>query len=162
MNDLALSLSPAGWLHVLLALCAVTIGLSLLSRRKGDRQHRMWGYGFVLVMYVSNLAAILVYHGSYSFVVFHWLAYFNFVSVFVGLLMARLARGRPGWAVVHGHVMAWSFAGLVAAGAGQTAAQLGGPVWPTIGVVFVLAGLMIVRGRIDQVVSQAQARAQTE
>ena len=65
------------------------------------------------------------------------------LALVAGTWLARMpGRGRR---IAHGHVMAWSYGGLVAAGAGQGATALGLAPWPAILACLALTGLALWR-----------------
>jgi len=106
-------------------------------------------YGLPLV--VVNVAALSL-HRENTFGVFHALAVVSLVTIAVGLSPLLLGRRSPPVIATHAYCMAWSYAGLVAAGCGQLAAAIGegDGAWVVpvvIGTVLSVSGVIIV-GRV--------------
>ncbi len=129
-----------GLLHVLMMTAALGIGAALFASRKGTLRHMRWGRVFVVAVLASDLIVFGVFEDSRQIGVFHILAIVSFVSVLTALFLVRARRGGLGFRIAHGHVMLWSFGGMVAAGLGQGATLLGFPPWPIILVTLLLVG----------------------
>ncbi|MGR3321360.1 MAG: DUF2306 domain-containing protein [Pseudooceanicola sp.] len=131
-----------GLIHFALVLGALALGAAVLVRRKGDARHRCTGRVFAACLLVSNGVVLGIYEDSARPGIFHLLALVSSASILAGLLLARM---RPARGIAHGHVMAWSYGGLVAAGLGQGAQALGLPPWPAILACLAGTGLVVLR-----------------
>lgn len=123
---------PTGVLHVAAAVAALLLGGAVLAQRKGTRRHVLLGRCYVVVMAVQ-LTAALATREQDVFGPFHVLAVVSAATLVAGLAARRLLRG-PAASAVHGHLMTWSVAGVVAAGLAQWAAATA-PVaapWPVL------------------------------
>lgn len=138
-------MTGAGLLHVLLMGAALAIGAGLFAQPKGTPAHRRSGRIFVAAVLISNLIVFTIYEDSRTPGVFHGLAVVSFLSVCLGLVLARRRSGGPGTRIAHGHVMLWSFGGMVAAGLGQGATLFGFNPWPAILLTLALTGLAAAR-----------------
>ena len=134
-----------GAVHFALALTALVVGAGLFLRAKGTPQHRRWGHVFVAVMLVSNTIVFGIYEDSHSPGVFHALAIISLASISVAFALARYAGSSLARRIAHGHVMLWSYGGLVAAGLGQGATALGHSPWPLIVSAFAVVALVAIR-----------------
>jgi uncharacterized membrane protein len=133
---------PPGLIHVAAAVVALVAGAILLAGRKGTMRHRRLGYLYLGAMAYVNLAAWTVdTHGAIG--LFHVLTIVS-VATLVGahaiLLTGRRSRGRS---EAHGAMMAWSYAGVLAAGLGQGATAASLSVGVVIGGTLLVAGLLI-------------------
>jgi uncharacterized membrane protein len=104
---------PLGVMHVIAALAALASGAFVISWRKGGPVHRMVGLGYVFAILVTNMSALLLYHLTGHFTLFHAFALVSLVSTLWALAMP-LARPRN-WLSRHVRAMAWSYLGLLAA-----------------------------------------------
>jgi hypothetical protein len=82
------------------------------------------GTVYVVALVVVNVAALSL-HRENTFGVFHVLAVASLVTIAVGLSPLVFGRRSPPVIATHAYCMAWSYAGLVAAGCGQVAAAVG-------------------------------------
>jgi uncharacterized membrane protein len=110
--------------HVLAALSALLVGAAVLLLPKGTHTHRVIGTVYVLALVVVDVAALSL-HRENTFGVFHVLAVASLVTIAVGLSALLLGKRSPPVVATHAYCMAWSYAGLVAAGCGQLAAAVG-------------------------------------
>ena len=110
--------------HVLAAASALLVGAAVLLLPKGTQTHRAIGAVYVLALVVVNVAALSL-HRENTFGVFHVLAVASLVTIVVGLSPLLLGWRSPPVIATHAYCMAWSYAGLVAAGCGQLAAAVG-------------------------------------
>ena len=133
-------------------IAALGLGAVLFARRKGTPAHVTLGRGFVGAVLASNLIVFGIHEDSPGIGVFHVLAVVSFLSVVAGAWLVRFGRG-AGTRVAHGHVMLWSFAGLIAAGLGQGATALGFSPWPAIFAVLLGTGTLAVRLDIPAMVA---------
>jgi uncharacterized membrane protein len=148
--------------HVLSAFSALLVGVTVLLLPKGTRTHRVFGTVYVLVLVVVNVAALSV-HRENTFGVFHVLAVASLVTIAVGLSPLLLGSRSTPVITTHAYCMAWSYAGLVAAGCGQLAAALregdGGWVVPVvIGAVLAVSAVLIF-GRVPSTLDRMLANA---
>ena len=137
-------MTPAGILHFGAAIAALGSGLAVLLLPKGTQTHRLAGRLYLGAMLTLNLAAITIYEDSPgSFGVFHYLAFVSLVTLAAGFAVIRFGRGRIGARMAHGHFMAWSYVGLVAAGTRQAAALLEISVAVAILAVLAVGGTLV-------------------
>jgi uncharacterized membrane protein len=120
--------SVPGGIHTAFATIALISGAVVLLRRKGTRFHRQAGYLYFASMWGLVLAGIPMAHNGIS--AFHWLSAVSAASISLGLLAVLGAKAAPdpakraGRLYAHYKFMAWSYAGLVAAGASQISARV--------------------------------------
>ena len=137
--------------HVLAAFSALLVGAAVLLLPKGTQTHRVIGTVYVLALVLVNVAALSL-HREDTFGVFHALAVASLVTIAVGLSPLLLGKRSPPVIATHAYCMAWSYAGLVAAGCGQLAAAVGqgDGAWVVpvvIGTVLSISGVVIF-GRV--------------
>jgi len=137
--------------HVLTAFSALLVGATVLLSPKGTHGHRVIGTVYVLALVLVNVAALSL-HRENAFGVFHALALVSLVTIGVGLSPLVVGRRSPPAIATHAYCMAWSYAGLVAAGCGQLAAAAGQgdgswSVPVVIGAVLAISGVLIF-GRV--------------
>ena len=137
--------------HVLAAVSALLVGAAVLLLPKGTHTHRVIGTVYVLALVLVNVAALSL-HRENTFGVFHALAVASLVTIAVGLSPLLLGKRSPPVIATHAYCMAWSYAGLVAAGCGQLAVALGqgDGAWvvpAVIGTVLSISGVVIF-GRV--------------
>jgi uncharacterized membrane protein len=137
--------------HVLAAFSALLVGAAVLLLPKGTHAHRVSGAVYVLALVVVNVAALSL-HREDTFGVFHTLAVVSLITIAVGLAPLLLGRRSSPSIATHAYCMAWSYAGLVAAGCGQLAAAVGqrDGAWGVpvvIGTVLFISGVVIF-GRV--------------
>jgi uncharacterized membrane protein len=104
--------------HVVAAVSALGAGAAVLLFPKGTHTHRVVGAVYVLALLLVNVAALSL-HRENTFGVFHALAVVSLVTIAVGLSPFLLGKRSPMVIATHAYCMAWSYAGLVAAGCGQ-------------------------------------------
>ena len=131
-----------GLIHAIVMAAALAIGAGLFAIAKGTARRCRCGRGFVIAVLGSNLLVLSIYEDSETMGIFHILAIVSFGSVLTALLLVRRGKGGPGTRIAHGHVMLWSFGGMVAAGLGQSATYLGQTPWPAIVAVFLCVGIL--------------------
>ena len=88
---------------------------------KGTHTHRAIGSVYAFALVVVDVAALSL-HRENTFGVFHSLAVASLLTIAVGLSPLLLGKRSPPVIATHAYCMAWSYAGLVAAGCGQLAA----------------------------------------
>ena len=137
--------------HVSAACSALLVGAAVLLLPKGTHAHRVIGTVYVLVIVVVNVAALSL-HRENTFGVFHALAVASLVTIVVGLSPLLLGRRSPPVIATHAFCMAWSYAGLVAAGCGQLATALrdGDAGWVVPGVIGAVLAVsaVVIFGRV--------------
>jgi uncharacterized membrane protein len=133
---------PSGLIHVAAAAVALGAGAALFAGRKGTMRHRRLGFLYLGAMAYVNLAAWSVdtRGGIGPFHALTVVSVATLVGAYVILLVGRRSRGRN---EAHGAMMAWSYAGVLAAGLGQGAAVIGLPVGTAIAATLTVAGLLI-------------------
>lgn len=82
------------------------------------------GASYVTALVIVDLAALFI-HDEAGFGVFHALAIVSLVTVATALVVIAAGRRRPAFVATHAYCMAWSYAGLVAAGCGQVTTTVG-------------------------------------
>jgi uncharacterized membrane protein len=153
-----------GWLHLVAATLALSVGGLVFVSRKGTKRHVLLGRAYGLALLLVNLPALLLYEESGSFGPFHVLAIVSLFTLTAGLAPLLLGyRTRP-YRVRHGFFVAWSYVGLVAAGLAQASNAVfrdGGGVAVLVTAVGVVAvGGVIVqvsRSRIEQASPRKEA-----
>ena len=110
--------------HVLTAFSALLVGAAVFVLPKGTHTHRVIGTAYVVALALVNLAALSL-HRENTFGVFHVLAVASLVTIAVGVSPLLVGKRSPPVIATHAYCMAWSYAGLVAAGCGQLAAAVG-------------------------------------
>lgn len=152
-----------GVVHTALAIVALGIGWTVLSRRKGDRMHRTLGHLYVSCMCGVNLTSFGLRGLSGTWGPFHVAAVISLLTLLAGLVPVVTRRPRGRWFEMHAYFMAWSYIGLVAAAASETAVRLpGAPFWPGVaaGTALVMAtGAWLLHGGGGERVRRALRRA---
>ena len=150
-------LDPFGLFHAGLGLASLGLGLAVVLGRKGSRAHRRAGYAYTIAMLLLNGTAFFIYDLWGRFGPFHWMAVMSLVTLAGGTIPAVLRRP-AGWLDIHARMMAWSYAGVVAAFAAEIGARIpgvrfvDGVVWPTIGVMVVAA--ILIHGRVPPLIDR--------
>jgi uncharacterized membrane protein len=146
--------------HVLAACSALLVGAAVLLLPKGTQKHRLIGTVYSLVLVVVNAAALSVHRES-TFGVFHALAVASLVTIAVGLWPLLLGKRSPPVIATHAYCMAWSYAGLVAAGFGQLAAAVregdGGWVVPVVIGAVLAVSAAVIFGRVPSALERVLA-----
>lgn len=138
-------MSLPGLLHFLLMICVLALGAYVFMIAKGTPRHKQLGRIFLAGMLVSNLVVLTIYQNSGQPGIFHGLAIVSLVSLSVAFALVRLPGAGLGRRISHGHIMLWSYAGVVAAGLGQGATFLGFSPWAAILACFVVAAFAAYR-----------------
>jgi uncharacterized membrane protein len=147
--------------HVLAAVSALLVGAAVFLWPKGTQTHRAIGAVYVLALVLVNVAALSLHRES-TFGMFHALAVASLVTIVVGLSPLLLGKRSPPVIATHAHCMAWSYAGLVAAGCGQLAAAAvghGDGAWTVpvvIGTVLSISAVIIF-GKVPSTVDHMLA-----
>jgi uncharacterized membrane protein len=114
--------SVMGGMHTVAALAAILLGLAVTFSPKGRALHRLLGLAYAFSMLVTCTSALLLYGMTGHFGLFHFFAVLCLINVMVGVTQAILRR--PDWLRRHLIWMAWSYLGLLAAAATETAIRL--------------------------------------
>lgn len=147
--------------HVAAALAALVLGAAVVLRPKGVGAHRWLGIAYALALVVVDIAALSV-HREATFGPFHVLAVISLLTLACGVTPLALGSRTPTALATHAHCMTWSYAGLLAAGAGQLAAtwsRADGPrlVLPTIFAVL-LASSVVIFMRVPRILASMVMR----
>lgn len=140
--------SSLGGYHFWMAMVALVLGPVLFLRVKGSITHRVLGYAYIFAMLSVNAAALSMYNINGGITVFHVLAVASLAALIPGYVAIRSARSRgPVRARVdHMTGMAWSYAGLVMAGASQIVIRLAEGVLESWTQVYLILGVIIALG----------------
>jgi len=134
-----------GLLHFALMIASLAIGAAIFLMSKGTPRHKVLGRVFIVGMLVSNMVVLTIYRDSGQPSIFHVLAIVSIVSLAAAIALVRLPGTGIGRRIAHGHVMIWSYGGVVAAGLGQGASSLSYSPWPPILVCFLLVTFLAYR-----------------
>lgn len=152
---------PLGLVHLLTALAAMLFGAAVMISRKGTRNHRWMGRGYLAMMLGLNVTALLNYELYGRFGPFHWMVLASLATVIAGY--APTWHKGPGWIYRHAYFMAWSYIGLMAAAVAEVASRV--PGWsfgPSVvisSVIVIFAGIWMMRTTIPTAISASRARA---
>src|SRR5919108_5806657 len=119
-------LDAFGLVHALFGVAALTLGLTLLLRRKGTRAHRRIGQGYVLSMVLLNTTALMIYDLYGRFGPFHVAALVSLATIGAGFIPVYLRRPPAAWMQLHATFMCWSYVGLLAAFVSEVAVRVPG------------------------------------
>ena len=111
-----------GLVHLTAAMAALLAGAFIFFRRKGTRLHRFVGYVYAAAMITVVVTALLIYRLTQSFNILHFFAVVASPPLLLGL--AAALRRKPGWLESHYRWMSWSYVGLFAAFAAETATRV--------------------------------------
>ena len=134
-----------GYVHLFLMIVALGLGASILLMPKGTSRHVGLGRLFAAGMLVSNVIVLGIYEDTDQPGMFHLLAVISMISLVGAIALVRMPGTNTGRRIAHGHVMLWSYGGIVAAGLGQGATALGHPPWPAILVSFLVVAFTAYR-----------------
>lgn len=158
--------SEIGAVHFFCACASLVLGLVVLMLRKGTRWHRAIGLIYVMAMLSVNGSALLLFHMTGRFGVFHALALVSLSGVLSGVA-AAIFRWRN-WLYSHYRAMAFSYVGLLAAATAEAmvripalhvrSASMGIAIGIGSAIVFSVAGAIVVR-RMSHVVTNFGARS---
>lgn len=130
-------MNTLGLVHTAVGVLAVSLGAAILLRRKGTRQHRWLGYGYVAAMLTLNLTALMIYRVFGGFGPFHVLALISLGTLAAGFYPAYRKRPAERWLQRHYELIGWSYIGLLAATAAEIAVRV--PALRGLGLSFGLA-----------------------
>jgi uncharacterized membrane protein len=144
-----------GMVHLAAALLALVSGAVVLLRPKGTGAHRRTGWVYVGAMLATNLTALGIYRLFGRVGPFHVAAVLSLATTLVGVAATRRRGTTPRWVARHYFWMTYSYVGLVAAAASETATRLARPssgaafgvaVFVATAVVFAVGATRIRRG----------------
>ena len=118
------SLTPAGAIHVTLAVLCVGVGLTQFLRPKRGAGHRARGYLYVYAMLVADGTAMLVYRFSGHFNLFHVAAIVNFACIILAVVPLLRSPRPANWRTTHYYFIAWSYVSPISAAAINIVVQL--------------------------------------
>lgn len=130
------------WTHIAAALLAMVLGAVVLLRRKGDRRHRILGYGYVSAMVLVNLSAFGLYGLFGTFGPFHVAAIISLLTLLAGMRAVLSRPHKPDWLVTHLTYMYWSVIGLYAAFFSELMVRL--PIGATFGMAVGSATILTI------------------
>ena len=142
--------SEIGGVHLFAACAALGLGFIVLMLRKGTNLHRAIGLCYVMAMLTVNGSALMLYHLTGHFEIFHALALVSLAGIVSGVA-AAIFRWQN-WIETHYRAMSFSYVGLLAAAAAEAIVRVPvlqvrtAPVAIAIGVA--IAILATVGGRI--------------
>jgi uncharacterized membrane protein len=110
------------YLHVAAALVALLSGLFVVFWRKGKALHRLIGIAYVFAMLLTNVSALMIYHLTGHFGLFHVFALLSLFYTLAGLAMPLLRMRN--WLNAHVQWMTWSYLSLLAASLNELAVRL--------------------------------------
>jgi len=152
---------PLGLVHLLMSVAAILFGAVVMISRKGTRNHRWMGRGYLAMMLGLNATALLNYELYGRFGPFHWMVLASLATVIAGYVPTW--RKAPGWIYRHAFFMGWSYVGLMAAAVAEVASRV--PGWsfgPSVvisSVIVIFAGVWTMRTTIPTAISASRARA---
>lgn len=117
-----------GTIHIVAAGLALLAGLAIFARPKGTGLHRRLGRAYAALMLFVNVSALATFEQSGGVGPFHYLAVLSLATVCAGLGFLFFSGSAGVGRAVHGYLMAWSWVGLLAAGASQLATM----AWPGV------------------------------
>ena len=121
------------------------MGAAVFLKPKGTPEHKRLGRMFFAAMLISNLLVLTIYSDTGQPSVFHMLAVVSILSLIAAVVLVRLPGTTKGHRIAHGHIMLWSYGGVVGAGLGQGATALGYTPWPSILICFCLVAIIAFR-----------------
>ena len=113
---------PFAYMHVAASLIALLSGLFVVFWRKGKGLHRLIGIIYVFAMLEGNISALMIYHLTGRFNLFHSFALLSLFYTVLGLAMPLLRLRN--WLTAHARWMAWSYLSLLAATLNELAIRL--------------------------------------
>jgi uncharacterized membrane protein len=117
-------LTLAGAIHTALAILCIIAGLIQFLRPKRGAGHRARGYFYVYGMLVADGTALLVYHFTGHFNLFHVGAIINFIFVVLAIVPLLRSPRPANWRLTHYYFISWSYVSLMSAAATEITARL--------------------------------------
>jgi uncharacterized membrane protein len=137
-------------LHIVNSTLALLFGFCIFLVAKGTRQHKFFGYGYVISMALLNISALFIYNLTGRMGPFHIAAIFSFITLVAGFIPVWRRKPAKLWLEYHYQFMSWCYAGLVAAALSEALTRLpSSPFWPAVAagsiLVFLVSGWLIFR-----------------
>lgn len=120
--------STVGWVHSVFAFTAIVAGGAVVLLPKGTRWHRTLGHAYATSMMGLLASALFIYDLTGSWGVFHWAAVVGLATLLIGMGYALVRHPRRTWIEHHATWMSWSYVGLLAAFAAESATRFVMPV----------------------------------
>ncbi|MFK7811930.1 MAG: DUF2306 domain-containing protein [Maribacter sp.] len=121
LKDLHIINNWIGLVHTLFSIVAMLLGGIVVLSKKGTQKHRIFGYVYVVSMFLLNGTAFGIYNfGRLS--MFHFFALISLITVILGIVPKK--KRKENWLKKHFTFMSWSVVGLYCA------------FWAEIGVRF--------------------------
>lgn len=105
--------NTTGLIHLITACIALVTGTVVLLTRKGNKQHKIWGYAYTVSMVIMLLTAFMIYRLFNGFGIFHVFAVISTLTLIGGMLPLFLKTKNA--VAYHLSFMYWSVMGLYAA-----------------------------------------------
>ncbi|WP_018982621.1 DUF2306 domain-containing protein [Salinimonas chungwhensis] len=106
---------PTGAVHTIFASAALLLGAFVLFKPKGTKQHRIYGYLYVVSMLLLNITAIPITNMTGSIGFFHVFIVISLPTILMAMYYPLFARTTKNWMIKHFSYMYWSYVGLIAA-----------------------------------------------
>jgi uncharacterized membrane protein len=119
-----LDLSPLGWAHSLVCLCALALGPAAFLQLKGSAPHIALGRAYLVSMLAVNASALGIYR-RHMFWFPHWFALAALAFLALAFLAVRLKRPRRTWIHLHLTSMLASYYVLVGGGVNEVYLRVG-------------------------------------
>ncbi|WP_299757837.1 DUF2306 domain-containing protein [uncultured Pontibacter sp.] len=116
--------STLGWFHLVAALIAMVAGAFVLATKKGTKQHKRVGYGYVIAMVLVCGSALAIYNLTGKFGLFHIMAIVSSLTLALGMLPLYLKNFPRKYKTVHIWFMYYSVLGLYAAFASELSVRI--------------------------------------
>ncbi|WP_371185392.1 DUF2306 domain-containing protein [Thalassotalea maritima] len=143
--------STLGGFHTLSAIVALITGAMVFLRKKGNAQHKVYGYTYVVAMLALNISAIPLQNLFDGLGWFHLFIVISLPYIIWGMYYPLFARSNPNWMVNHFEILSYSYIGLCAAFIAEVVVRL--PLQAMVGNVnqfiigvFVIAFICAVMG----------------
>lgn len=159
--------SQIGAVHLFAASAALALGLIVLVLRKGTALHRATGLCYAAAMLTVNGTALMLYHLTGRFDVFHALALLSLGMILWGVAAAIFRWNN--WLYAHYRAMSFSYIGLLSAACAEAmtrlpilqvrSATMAITVGVAIAVLFGIVGGFIVVRLKPAVLAAAQLRS---
>ena len=150
-----------GFVHALIGILALLLGLAVILLGKGTRLHRKVGFAYLMAMAALNVTALWIFDLTGRFGGFHVAALISLATIIAGYLPVLLRRPRE-WMAVHGIFMGWSYAGLVAAFLAEIAVRVPGVGFSTglitTTIVAVGGGALLIHTRVPVIARRISTR----
>jgi uncharacterized membrane protein len=95
-----LDLYPLGWVHLVVSLAALAVGMLVVLRPKGTGVHKRRGRVYALTLVVTSVTALGIYRRGIFFFP-HWLAIAAIIVTTAGVLAAHFKIPRKAWLHLH-------------------------------------------------------------